>query len=304
VTTDPAIPEATLDWVRSVIGHGSTIVAIEPMPEASHTNHRVTVATGKVVRAELVVRRYTNEELRAGDPWYVPADEVAVLEALERLNLPVPRLLAADVDAIACDVPTLLVAWLPGRPEDRPADRDAFVRAVAEPLHVFHRSPTGDVTRRYEPYLVSDGISFDTLRPPRWAKDRAVWERAFAAAAAEPPSHRAAFIHRDYHHGNMLWRDGVLTGIVDWTTGCIGPASIDLAHMRVNHAWGFDLETADAFLDAWRVGSDDPDAYHPFWDLIDAIDSVGDDMSKELPSPAGLDRHETFIRRALAELGA
>jgi aminoglycoside phosphotransferase (APT) family kinase protein len=54
-------------------------------------------------------------------------------------------------------------------------------------------------------------------------------------------------IHRDYHQANVLFEDGRLIGVVDWTAACTGPVGIDLAQMRMNLAWEFDVELADAF---------------------------------------------------------
>jgi hypothetical protein len=42
--------------------------------------------------------------------------------------------------------------------------------------------------------------------------------------------------------------------------------------MRINLAWDFDLELADEFLGAWMSVTDDVSAYHPYWDVLDAVD--------------------------------
>jgi Ser/Thr protein kinase RdoA (MazF antagonist) len=285
---------STLAWVERTVG---PVMAVEPMPEASHTNHRLVLESG----AMLVLRRYTDEELRDGDPWYVPADEIAALRALEAVEgVPVPHLVAADPDAVECDVSTLLLTWLPGSRPGRPDDLDAFVRGLAEPLPAIHAAPL--VGRAYEPYLISDGERFEDLRPPAWATDPRVWERAFVAATAEQPPAPRRFIHRDFHQGNTLWEGDALTGVIDWTTGCSGPAGIDVAQMRINLAWEFDLETADAFLDVWRA-LEPGDEHDPFWDLLDAADWLGDGSPNEPVPPGGLERYEAFVARTLSELG-
>ena len=290
------IPVRTLAWVEREVGK---VRSSDPMPEASHTNHRLTIETsGSELLA--VLRRYTDEELRGGDPWYVPSREIEALRALEAVEVPVPRLLAADPVGLECDVPALLLTRLPGAPSGRPDDFDAFVRALAEPCPAVHRAPL--VERNYETYLASDGERIEDLRPPAWAADPRVWERAFESATSEPPEAPAHFIHRDYHQGNTLWEEGRLTGIVDWTTGCSGPVGVDLAQMRINLAWGFDLETADAFLDARRAVADDPTEHHPYWDLLDAVDWLGDGELNEPVPDGGLDRYEAFVARTLSEL--
>jgi len=293
-----AVPAQTLAWVEREVGR---VRRIEPMPEASHTNHHLVVETGGA-GLDVVLRRYTDEELRGGDAWYVATAEVEALLTLDAVDVPVPRLVAADPEPIACDVPTLVITYLHGSPPRLSDDRGAFVRGLSEPLPAIHGAVAPMGMRAYEPFFTSDGLTLEDLRPPAWARDRSVWERAFEATGGAPPGTSARFIHRDYHQGNTLWAGRRLTGVIDWTTGCVGPVGIDLAQMRINLAWEFDIETADAFLDAWRSITPS-DEYHPYWDLLDAVDWLGDGESNEPVPDGGLQRYETFVARTLSELG-
>jgi aminoglycoside phosphotransferase (APT) family kinase protein len=172
-------------------------------------------------------------------------------------------------------------------PDERPDDPAAFARALAEVLPAVHAAPL--VERSYEPYLVTDRQRIEDLRPPSWARDRSVWERAFEVAGASAPEHAVRFIHRDYHQGNTVWEAGRLSGIVDWTCGCSGPPGIDLAHMRINLAWEFDLGLADTFLQAWRDVAGDRRGYHAYWDVLVAVDWIPDPPEPEVP-PGGHER--------------
>jgi len=270
----------------------------EPLAESSHSNHRVHVDGGE----QLLLRRFTDDE-RRDDPWYVAVDEVAALAALEGLGVPVPRLVEADAGGSECDVPTLLLTWLDGVAGDAepPRDRSAFTRGLAEHLPAIHRASL--VRRRYEPYFASDGSAYADLRPPSWTQQPALWERAFEAVARPAPAFEERFIHRDYHHGNTLWVGDRLSAIIDWTTGSSGPIGIDLAHMRMNLAWDVDLELADAFLDAWRALAEAPGSSHPYWEVLDAVDWLGDGEPDEEHTPERLARFEAYTERALAELG-
>lgn len=296
------IPEATLAWIQGALGPGSHVLASSRLPPASHTNHRLRVETPDGSHLDLLLRRFTNAERLASDPWYSPRDELGAIRTLAQVDLPVPRLVAEDVGADACDVPALLLTWLPGSTPDEPADLEAFTRDLAEPLPAVHAAAAPPGMRVYEPYFVSDGTRVAGLRPPAWAFQVRTWERAFEVVAAGRPESPICFIHRDYHHGNTVWRDGRLTGIVDWTTGCLGPPGIDLAQARINLAWDHDQETADAFLRAWRALEPGMDA-DPYWDVLDAVDWLGDGSPDPDVEPAALRRYETFVARALAELG-
>jgi aminoglycoside phosphotransferase (APT) family kinase protein len=119
--------------------------------------------------------------------------------------------------------------------------------------------------------------------------------------AKADPGGPTTFIHRDYHHGNTLWRGERLTGIVDWTTGCLGPPGIDVAHERLNLVWDYGIEAADAFLLA--AGAAGVSAHHPVMDLLVAADWISDDPPANLDEAERFDRYEDFVLRALAELG-
>jgi len=295
------LPERTVEWLRSVLGSTARVHEIATLPDTSHTNHRLRIQSPEGAELELLLRRYTDVELLASDPWHSPTDEVAALRALEHADLPVPRLIAEDASGDLCEVPTLLLTWVPGHPPGTPDDLDAFARRLAEPLPAIHAVDVPPSIRAYEPYFVSDGFTVADLRPPAWALDTRTWERAFEVVASEPPETPTRFIHRDYHHGNTVWEHGVLTGVVDWTTGCVGPPGIDLAQARINLAWDFDLAMADGFLDAWRALDPGLD-HHPYWDVLDAVDWLGDGTAPGV-TPEKLRRYETFVARALADLG-
>jgi aminoglycoside phosphotransferase (APT) family kinase protein len=289
-----AVPERTRRWLVDAIGTEDVETAPEPLADTSHTNHRVWI--GAEQRA-LLLRRFTDDELRA-DPWYSAVDEAAVLTSLAASGAPVPELVAADLDAVATDVPTLLVSWLPGSVPSAldQLDVDELVRY----LPAIHACEL--VQRTYEPYFVSDGFAFEDLRPPAWTDDPALWERAFDVASRPPPIFIPRLIHRDYHEGNALFHDRRLSGIIDWTAGCAGPAAIDLAHMRLNLTWAFAAEVGDAYVAAWgRLH--DPSEREPFWELLDAVDFLGHGGPEAKHPRDRLDRFEGYVRRTLAELG-
>lgn len=279
----------------------ASVVRMEPMPDASHSNHHLVIETGAGNELDLVLRRYTDAARLGEDPWYAPFDEVQALGTIEPLELPVPRLIAADVEPTVCDVPTLLVTWMTGLPPETPENLERFVRQLAQPLPAIHSAEPLPGSRAYEPYFVSDGRSVADLRPPAWSGDAAMWERALEAITADPPDAPVRFIHRDYHHHNTVWEHDELTGIIDWTAACAGPQGIDLARMRLN-LLDFDLETADRFLDVWRAVSGADSSYHPYWDLLDAADMLYDDPPADAEEVIQNARYEEFVRRALASL--
>jgi aminoglycoside phosphotransferase (APT) family kinase protein len=187
--------------------------------------------------------------------------EAALLDLLGPTAVPVPELIAVDAVGDASGTPTVLMSWVEGDAEP-PAQ---WISAIASNLIDLHGVDPGPITWEYERYNLDREVFV-----PSWAADPAVWEDAFAIAS-DPPVTAEGLIHRDYHPGNLLWHDGELAGVLDWLSGCLGPLAIDLAHLRSNLLMDEDPEAADAVLEAYRrAGSGD--AWHPAWDVVDAVD--------------------------------
>ncbi len=122
--------------------------------------------------------------------------------------------MAADPDATACDVPTLLQTRLPGRPLQHWRSRPSAsaIRQLSEALVTIHSLDLGlrEVASAFSPYT-----RLDELAAPVATKRPDLWAEALKLAASPPPGGPERFMHRDYHPANTLWLDGRLTGIVD-----------------------------------------------------------------------------------------
>jgi aminoglycoside phosphotransferase (APT) family kinase protein len=269
-------PAAALAWAAAAVGPGGRVVAVAPLPSGWTANHAVDVAGPGGAVHRVVLRRWARPGWDEEDPDFDAAREAAILELLAPTPVPAPRLVAADPEAAACDVPALLLTCLPGAPPDLAGDPAAVLEGLATALPPIHavtvpgagttppgRGPVPAYRRFYDPAR---------LRPPAWSARPELWTRAYAVAAGPPPDDRTCFIHRDYHPGNTLWEGDRLVGVVDWLGGSWGPPSVDLGHMRLNLAWDLGIEAADRFLAAHRAltGFD----HHPYWDVVAAVDCV------------------------------
>lgn len=277
-------PEQTLRWASAQLGRGSRIVALRRLTLGGwHANHAVTIIDGDDRVHRLVLRRWARPEWRIEDPDMTAQREARTLELLARSQVPAPLLVAADPDGEHCDVPTLLVTRLPGRPPGLPRDMDRFVAQLADTAAAIHVL-TGDGIPPYHRYY-----AIDEHEPPRWARSPDVWTRAIELAAGDPPPGRTGFIHRDYHPENTLWSRGRLTGVVDWTSASHGPLAADLGHMRWNLAVSYGLDVADAFLARCDAGPD-----QPYWDLAAALD-VLPEIEPGAWARLDLDRFERYV---------
>jgi aminoglycoside phosphotransferase (APT) family kinase protein len=291
-----------LRWVENAIGRGARVVSVAQMPRSSTEKHDVLVLSADGSEHRLVLRRYTDAEQLATDPFYDPLNEARALRLLETTTVPAPRLYAADVEPAVCDVPALLESWVPGAQAWVPDDLEAYLSSAAETLVAIHAvaATRPDGLPDYVPYAVADGVD---LAPPPWTTMPGLWERVIEVLDSSPPPTRSCFIHRDYHPGNALALEGRVVSVVDWATAAWGPPGIDLARMRLNLARDLDVERAERFLDAYRIAGGDPTDRHPFWDLRDAAEAlIDEDVPRNGKEADATAQYEAWVARVLAEL--
>jgi len=289
-------PESTLRWAAQSVGRGSRIVSIRAFAVGGwHANHALTIVDRHGTAHRLVLRRWARPEWAVEDPDFTAAREAAVLALLAGSPVPAPRPVAADPEGAVCDVPTLLLTRLPGRPPALPSDMGAFLAQLAEALPAIH-ALDGQASERTPAYRNYHDLS--ALTPPGWSRRPKLWERALELARSDPPPGPRCFIHRDYHPENTLWLRGRLAGIVDWTSASWGPAAVDTAHMRWNLALTYGLDAAEEFLRLHRSASEPfPDQRH--WDLVTLLDLVCDLDPSDWPA-FDLARLERYLASVLA----
>ncbi|NNK91244.1 MAG: aminoglycoside phosphotransferase family protein [Acidimicrobiia bacterium] len=249
-------------WVRNHLGARATIG--EPL---------VGGVTSQVRRVDahdrsFVLKQVTNARWLAERPDVV-GYEAKVLEMLGTdTSLPVPEVVAVDATGAEAGDPSMLITHIDAAPAgslDRPDD---VLEPLAETAVAIGEVEPPSWVRPFVRYLDASEAS-----PPLWTTVEPVWERAIDALAGAAPDTEPRFIHRDYHHWNVLWHDEVV-GIVDWSQTSIGPASMDIAHCRMNLATQFGVGAADRFRDAWqeRTGL----RHHPYFDIVTVVDLLPD----------------------------
>lgn len=249
------------DWVQAALG--SAIIDAQPL-HGGWTSAMTLLSSVKGGR--FVLRQMTKE------PWRTHAAgllsrESQVQRQLWSTNVPAPASIALDPTGADSGTPSHLMTWLPGSTELIRADHQMLDR-LAEALAGIHRiDPDVQRPRRYQSWA---GPAKRVV--PTWSTVPELWTEAFAVLACEPPDYSDAFIHRDYHPGNVLWEHGEVTGVVDWVETSWGPAELDLAHARTYLAMLHRPQTADAFESAYRNLADRPvSSSLRYWDVMDVV---------------------------------
>jgi aminoglycoside phosphotransferase (APT) family kinase protein len=220
------------------------------------------------VAQRFVLRVLDNREWLANEPDLARHEAAALAEA-QRAGLPAPRLTAYADEDVGFGAPAVLMSFVGGQIELRPADFEGWLRGLAGQLAAIHRHRAETF-----PWPFRSWVNRAALVPPAWSAAPQAWERAIelwldAGQVAYPSD--PTFIHRDFHPTNVLWRDGTVSGVVDWINACRGPAGVDVAHCRTNLAQMYGPEAADRLLSAYRDVAG-RFAYDPLWDIDSLLD--------------------------------
>src|SRR5829696_2259499 len=288
------LPVRAREWVRRQVGKGARIVSEHARSGGTASAvHAVTVDDGADRRRHLILRRYVRADWLAEEP-DLAEHEARVLELLRASRLSVPDLVAVDPDGSACDVPAVLMTRVTGRVRWSPRDVDGFVARLVDAMLAVHAvdPPAGVEIRPFRPYDRGK-----PLVPPPGTTVPDAWQRAIEVHAGPAPSHQAAFVHRDFHPGNVLWAGSEISAVIDWSSASVGAPEVDVAHCRVNLAVALGLDVADRFLAIYqeRTGRD---GYDPYWDLQVLVGMISD---IEL-EPEWLPVDDELVRRAVVRL--
>ena len=285
------VPANALAWVEQAVG--APVVAQRALEGGmSSAVHLLTTQAGAGLE-QVILRRYVLDWVVIDEP-HIPANEAQALRLVGGTGLtgasapgiPAPRLIASDPDGSQLGVPATLMTALPGSLVWDPAERTPWLRALAELAVRIHALPAPAHLADFAPYAP------DARTAPSWSEHPEAWLTAYELWDGPPPPSERVLVHRDFHPGNVLWTDGVVTGVIDWVSTCAGPPEADIGHCRTNLAIHHGQDWADEFLAIWQELTGTRD-YHPYWDLTDVVSF---DQSQVEP------RLDAFVAAAAARL--
>lgn len=255
--------ERARSWVEAMVG--AKVVDVRRVEGGvASVIDRVTTLDDEGRQRHLILRRVPPQpDVADHNPTGEIARETAALQRLLPSRLS-PVLLAADPLGLQCGVPASLQTMLPGFPIVSSQDPLSWVWSLAASrLEVAELSASCDGLDVFVPWTAAQS------RPPSWSTVPSSWELAIEALDRVPPGGPPQLVHRDFHPGNVLFREGIVTGIVDWVHACRGPIEVDVSRCRVEIALLAGIGAADAFLDAFGEAAA---GYHPLWDALVAIE--------------------------------
>jgi len=273
-----------LEEVRRLAGPSAVIVAIQRLDGGQHADTwRVDTdrpAFSAVVRQFPIADSGAHREQR-------------VLRTLNGLRGLAPVLLGGDLDGRWSEYPTSLISWLDGESDITPSDPRAWAGELGRALARVHL--TGNDPLASLPSVFDARGSRAQLNGPLAAGVRSRWSQIIGSPDV--------LTHGDYWSGNVVWRSGSLTGIVDWSGGARGPRGFDLGWCRLDLVLLFDERVADAFLAAYQAAVGEAVGDVALWDCW-AVARSHDTVETWAPNyaPLGrddLDEHELRRRHSL-----
>jgi aminoglycoside phosphotransferase (APT) family kinase protein len=232
------LPSAgALEEVRRLAGPSATVLDVVRLEGGQHAETWRVDTENPPIR--VVVR-----EFPPGDP--AASSEQRALEVLDGLGGLVPLLLAGDLGGRWSDRPTSLISWLDGEADITPADPRAWAQELGRVLAAVHSAPTEPLAE-LPGVLDSSRRSQELLAGPLAADVRSRWPQIVTAPEV--------LTHSDYWSGNVVWQNGRITGVVDWSGGSRGPRGFDLGWCRLDLVLLFDEQIADDFLAAYEASA-------------------------------------------------
>jgi aminoglycoside phosphotransferase (APT) family kinase protein len=273
-----------LDEVRRLAGPSAVVHGAVRLDGGQHADTwRVDTENPAI---SVVVRQFP-----VGDS--APLFEQRVLRALDGLDGLAPVPLGGDLDGHRSNDPTSLISCLDGRPDITPTDPEEWARELGRALAAVH-AVANERLAELPSVFDRGGGSQEMLGGPLAAEVRSRW--------AEIVTSPEVLTHSDYWSGNVVWRDGRLTGIVDWSDGARGPRGFDLGWCRLDLVLLFDERIADDFHAAYEAGTGQAVDEIRLWDCWAAArsaDVVGSWAPNYLPlGRADLDEDELRRRHA------
>jgi aminoglycoside phosphotransferase (APT) family kinase protein len=240
-------PAQALAWVERTLGSSAQVVGWRRLTGGLVSSvHRLVVEyPGQRRRETIVLRRWVRDRDRGPYAIRAVASEAAILTALERSDLPAPRLIGSTTDA-ADGGPAVLMTRVPGHLQLMPRDQERWLQQMAHTLTRIHALDIA--AGPFESWL-----DRSRLAPPPDASRPDLWRAAIALVADDRPPTHTCFLHRDYQPFNLLWSREQLTGVIDWVQASIGPPDIDVGLCRLNLTLLFSADVAERFRQMYEA---------------------------------------------------
>jgi aminoglycoside phosphotransferase (APT) family kinase protein len=250
------LPQETVLHILEKIAPGSRLQSVELLP-GSFSNHthvvEASLPDGELLK--LVVRRY--QVYGDYDRGEKARREFKVFELIHEHGIPGPEPLLLDDTGEILGVPGIVTRWVPGALQlERPPEPLPWARKLAAMLAKIHAIRLDEAARRF--LLDANGEATWFLQgqaAPKFMRSFPGGQALYQALRERYDSLRpvtSSLVHIDYWVGNVLWKEGEISAVLDWEEAACGDPVIDVAYARMNmYLMGLPV-AADEFLHAYE----------------------------------------------------
>ncbi len=196
-------------------------------------------------------------------------NEFKLLKLLKKCGLPVPNPLHWNHSPF----PYILLDYIEGNPLFPSHPENFFPHQVANHLVQVHKTPINSPELKFLPsqsqrlknLLVKAPLPENNLMQE--AQIKILLKRHWPIH----PLNSVALVHGDFWHGNLIWKDNCITGIIDWEDAELGSPLFDLAVSRLDLCWISGIDTMNSFTEHYMSQMDLDYSLLPCWDLVAAL---------------------------------
>jgi len=262
-----AFTPTELERVRAALDPDATVVDVRPLMGGVDT---ATYAI-RLGQRDAILRVYRGWK---GDVSEKVRRDYAVLEAVSANTDLAPRPILCDASGELVGEPLIALTMFDGAPLAPSGQPTAWTEQLADALLAIHAIPLARLAGIEPDRTPRERLARRLADPPPepdplWDQIVAVLPALLDRVIGNPPT----LIHGDFWFGNTVWRDGELSGVVDWGGARIGDPATDVAIARADLRLFSGERPAEVFLaryEATRGKLNDL----VFWDLLAALDPI------------------------------
>ena len=256
------------------------------------------VATGAETKRRMILLTHSQRD-RERNP-QIARDEFRLLEILNEAGLPVPDALYLSE---AHEPPFLITSFAEGSTGIGDKPIPAFCHALADILDTIHSTGLGKFDLSFLPDIKNAIAGQLDARSPEQRQIQAEMRQALPRVEFNAP----VLLHGDFWPGNLLWKDGALSAIIDWEDAALGDPLADLGKSRLEILWAYGAAEMNAYTARYlQLNGKLNAAALPFWDLWGAFRLSH--FTSFAPEPGQIPRmrsqYNAFVAAAIRRLEA
>lgn len=215
-----------------------------------------------------VVRQLSSETLKLRPK--AVAMECDLLQVLKAHELPISSPVYLDTQCKIFHSPTLVLEYLQGEVDFSLGTQPGRELEIAKILTRIHNIDLHEISQITIPRLSTSffGLCREDPKQPGELLGETLIRTQLKQHWPPKTTNMPVLLHGDLWNGNILWLEKEISGVIDWEDAWIGEPLLDLAGVRLDLAYTFGMESAEAFTCEYLNQRRIDVLSLPVWDLV------------------------------------